>query len=402
MQIDGKRLAVNRKCNCAAGAGGVCKHIGATITAINGHLSSSKTDLPQVWGKPSTVKELREEYTHGKRIEDLYLLPKKYRIDIPPAVVTSNMLIGIPCALRMMLQEEERSASEQVAMNILQEVFLMSVLSSEKRAREDALWQIVDRQFESITIGTTWDKLQDMSSEESQFFDTSVRLTPQAVVNLSASTCDQSQCATWVKARECRVSASSKAHRIKIRRKYMSSLLDSFMSNKGFKGNAATRYGNKMEDHALQEYLKIAMSDNAFMKVIKCGVVVRESQPWLCASPDGILLDNNKTIKLIEVKCPHSCAGKSIINEDGSCNVRYLVTDTSGQVLLRESDVYYTQIQMQLYVTGLTECDLVIYSSDQTVVVNIKINQLFLSQIVPKIEDFYFKFYLPKLASKSV
>jgi len=46
-------------CDCPAGAGEKCKHICALIYYINNEQNTSKTDLPQQWGKPSKVGELK-------------------------------------------------------------------------------------------------------------------------------------------------------------------------------------------------------------------------------------------------------------------------------------------------------------------------------------------------------
>jgi len=41
---------------------------------------------------------------------------------------------------------------------------------------------------------------------------------------------------------------------------------------------------------------------------IKCGLIIHAKYPWLCASPDGLVLSKEGDIyKVLEIKCPISC-----------------------------------------------------------------------------------------------
>ena len=88
--------------------------------------------------------------------------------------------------------------------------------------------------------------------------------------------------------------------------------------------------------------------------------MIKIDEPWLAASPDGIVLDRNENYKLLEIKCPFSC-------KDNRIDVKYL---QGGK--LQESHAYYTQIQLQMYCTQAKETDLFVFSREDYKIVTIK------------------------------
>lgn len=384
---------MERECSCAAGAGGMCKHIGATIVYINTHTGDSKTSEPQEWGKPS-AQSIRANYTGAKKISDLFPTPK--REILAPVEINVSALNGIPCALREVLLLEKESESKIIAKSIINIAIIQALqISYEDKCRK-AVIKVFKEQFLTISIGQNFDNLC-LSDTHYTFLKDYIQKSREQLIEICVKTCLQSQCEEWHKERALRISASLKAHRIKSVKNCMASTLaDNFINPKPFHGNAATKYGIKMEEIAISHYTE----KNPGFVVVECGLFIKESQPWICASPDGIILENETIKKILEVKCPYICQKLPIINTDGSSNVPYLVKSLSGQFVLKESHTYYTQIQLQLYCTGLLHCDFFVFSPIESVTINIERNNDFLLKIVPKINEFYFNHFLPKLIDK--
>lgn len=67
---------------------------------INNEESSSKTNLPQTWGKPSKAGE--EKYKKGKQISELFQ-PKKPRLEVIPIdknyFVENSNILSLSCPL---------------------------------------------------------------------------------------------------------------------------------------------------------------------------------------------------------------------------------------------------------------------------------------------------------------
>ncbi|KAF4520399.1 hypothetical protein B566_EDAN016686, partial [Ephemera danica] len=87
-----------------------------------------------------------------------------------------------------------------------------------------------------------------------------------------------------------------------------------------FYGNKHTQHGVRTEPKARDEYCKIYCK-----KVECCGLICHVNNPWLCGSPDGIVLDcNNKPERILEIKCPSTVFKTGIKNPNGTLNVKYL------------------------------------------------------------------------------
>jgi len=110
------------------------------------------------------------------------------------------------------------------------------------------------------------------------------------------------------------------------------------------------KYGRSAEERARKRFEEVTNRT-----VIECGLIVKPEQPWCAASPDGLLLDNNGKLEVLEIKCPYSC-------RDTNISVNYV---KDGQLL--RSHPYFCQVQFQMYVTNARKCHFFVYS-DQDIV----------------------------------
>lgn len=120
-------------------------------------------------------------------------------------------------------------------------------------------------------------------------------------------------------------------------------------------------------------------------------------QPWLCVSPDGLIIYEDQVLKILEVKCPYSCKTKSIfVKNKNKYNVPYLYCE-QNVIKLVTSHKYYTQVQMLMYATGMMECDFYVWSPCGSCLVNVHRDEIFLNHLLTKLHLFYFEFFLPGL-----
>lgn len=130
--------------------------------------------------------------------------------------------------------------------------------------------------------------------------------------------------------------------------------------------------------------------------VHEVGVVIHPSQMWLCCSPDG-LIPSGDSICLLEIKCPFSRQNAVIIDQETEkCFVPYLEY-VSGKLSLKKRHTYYTQVQVQMYILNVKECMFYIYSRVQSACVNVRRSDEFLSEVIPKLESFYFSYLVQRL-----
>lgn len=72
---------------------------------------------------------------------------------------------------------------------------------------------------------------------------------------------------------------------------------------------------------------------------------------------------------------------------------------SNGEIVLKASHVYYTQIQILMYCTGLNDCHFYIFNFIEPLLLVIKKDPIFLSNLISKLDTFYFSYYLPNLCN---
>lgn len=231
------------------------------------------------------------------------------------------------------------------------------------------------------------------------YYDSHVVVSNEDIIKICCKTIKQSACPDWYAIRHVRISASKNVHSIKTRKtKSIESLVCDILNPKKVDCDA-TRYGTINEDKAIKVYEKLN-----FCQVKRVGVIICKDQPWLCASVDGVVVQEGCITKILEIKCPISCKKKPVADfVNHICNVPYLEF-INNNLELKKSHGYYTQVQTQMYVTGTTMCDLFIYSPaiNGSVTVDVHCDYNFIEEIILKSELFYFKHYLPALYAELI
>lgn len=91
---------------------------------------------------------------------------------------------------------------------------------------------------------------------------------------------------------------------------------------------------------------------------------------------------------IIEIKCPY--ASRNYIID--SATVPYLYMENSQLALKQTSPAYY-QIQGGLYCTGRKYANLIIYTYKNVKVLYIPRNEVFITEMISKLEEFYEQYY---------
>ena len=128
------------------------------------------------------------------------------------------------------------------------------------------------------------------------------------------------------------------------------------------------KYGHENEPLAVQKY-----EDVTGYKVERSGLVVKMGKSFLAASPDGIVIDENGDIIVLEIKCPIKCKDKNIF-------IDYLdqkVVNLKVEHELSKKHPYFTQVQLQLFCCGAKKAHFFVFSSVDHVLVNVNYDEEF-------------------------
>ncbi len=235
------------------------------------------------------------------------------------------------CFLAYILRHEEKTEAERMTIAILNDLIMSCRdIASNKQASMAITFILQSQKNQRI--------FQNMQYNNKN-------LPEDKVMEICLSTVDQSTCSRWFQERKMRISDSAKAHHIKVRRKEFPILATQLLKDTPLRGIALqnAEYGHQYEDVARQRYEKLTGR-----KVIVCGLVIHQIQGWLCASPDGIVLENGNITRVLEIKCPSSCKNMDILSENGKPNLKYLEI-INNELSLKRSHQYFTQVQVLMY-----------------------------------------------------
>lgn len=212
------------------------------------------------------------------------------------------------------------------------------------------------------------------------------------VAAIEQITKDQRNNEIWMLERRKRLTASNFGRIVKLLDKTNRANVVKDLLYSTFKGNIYTEYGQQNEHIAIRCFEQITGK-----KVEKSGLVVHKSYPYLAASPDGIIVQENA---IIEVKCPYKARESSV---EEACQRKEITFATfeEGQLKLKKEDKFYYQVQGQLHVTGAICCYFVVWTPKGIAFQVIEKDEDCWERMFPKLKTFYFDHMLPEILSNT-
>lgn len=317
--------------------------------------------------------------------------------DTVPYDVTFEDLKDINCTLTDFQRLEENFENEIASKTVVKSLVDKIAKQFEE---EDILVCAQNLYYFSKEIETKKCNIKKREILESVlcFYNKEIVIHEEKIIEIYTQTVAQSDCLRWFEEKIYRISSSLNPHLILTTKKSWDQLIVDILTEKKTDSYIKNlEYGKKNEKNAL-----IAYTDEYNATVVPAGLFINPNKPYLCASPDGIVIEDGCIKKLLEIKSPSSCANKPIYDVNKKVfNVSYLCKDQQNNTYLKESDKYYTQVQMQMYVCGLSECDFFVWCPSQSEKVTVQRDEKFLNNILPLLENFYFKYYLKSVMQKN-
>ena len=373
-------------CQCTGDDGG-CKHVVAVLFALIDFVDRHKdrgtvvgTDITCKWDKP-------RRQTLPTRIDDIDF---RRQTEVQPKRGRFAKLENLDDNLmeRDMVKLLKKHCSNAVALNILSG----GSDSDGSETDSDMEQELPDLQH----LRWQYEDLKDKPIV-TEFLASS--FTSENCETIKKLTQDQDESGEWMRQRRGRITASV-AHSILHASPSTLSNSENYIVNNIMNRNlftsAATSHGIKSEPIARQLYANSQKKHQSF-SIINSGLIIDCKNPFLGASPDGIVSCKCCGTGVLEIKAPFSFRDKSftfMCEQQG-----YHLYIDNGKVCCKVTSPWYTQVQMQMCLSKSEWCDLVVYTETAPFIeiIRIDFDTEWWSKQLPVLKSFFLTFIWPKL-----
>ena len=139
-------------------------------------------------------------------------------------------------------------------------------------------------------------------------------------------------------------------------------------------------------------------------KVEECGLFVYEEDGRLAATPDRIATNAQGEKIVIEAKClsasRHLTPRTAVLTKQRNGGFAFKME--GSKISIKEKHTYYTQVLMQMAVTGIKKCHLVIFTNSKSPVevVEVDFDPKKWKCIEEKLLNFHQKYIVPALVNE--
>lgn len=154
---------------------------------------------------------------------------------------------------------------------------------------------------------------------------------------------------------------------------------------------AAMKYGSRTESMVKLVYQQL---NNVI--ITETGLIIPANCPWMCFSPDGIILPEQS---LIEIKCP--VKGQEMTASAALKFCQLITFNDAGKPLLKTRHNYYGQVQLGMFLLNLQSCHFLVYASYDQSIADIEVprDPHFIKEFIAVLDKTYFRNILPHLSS---
>ena len=158
------------------------------------------------------------------------------------------------------------------------------------------------------------------------------------------------------------------------------------------------KYGRRNEPIARNAFEGVLKEKgHVNVRVHKCGLYVSESAPYVGATPDGVVYCDCCPKRILEIKCPSSCSDASPTETNVDC-----LEMTDQGLRLKRNHGYYTQVQGQMAVVGVSTAEFFVYSAYGYFHEQINFDEAFWLQVSLNLSNFFFTFVTTELIERKI
>ncbi|XP_062598380.1 uncharacterized protein LOC134259793 [Saccostrea cucullata] len=202
------------------------------------------------------------------------------------------------------------------------------------------------------------------------------QITEEEARILNLNTAKQAACNMWHEERCKRLHASVFGRICKMTdRTDKVKLAETLVTKQRKLHSAPILHGQKFKKVAIKKF-----QDITGHTVYDTGICVSLTNPYLAASPDGIIDEDT----VVEVKCPYVARNEMISRQ----TVPY-IRQNDGKFSLDKNHDYYYQVQGQLFCAEKKICYFIVYTFNDILFFPIQRNDNFISEMIRKLNIFY-------------
>ncbi|XP_052759884.1 uncharacterized protein LOC128246165 [Mya arenaria] len=385
-------------CNCPAGEGECCNHIGALLYGLE-DLTRKKTlaptSKPCAWNNFSMLSAPRKRKLSPRKSEDLMFSKKKlYNVSVRKVSVNKNHELNSINGCTVNIDRfRQKLVGSKLNVGWLKN---FEIETTENEPDLPVLHSVPFNYHDSVN-------LRD-SSSKTVFLDHFDSLKQSAEeIQLTEILTRGQKSGKWQEARKERLTASNFGS---ICRRKESTEPDGLLRQMLYSNFTSkyTEYGIKHEKAAKRMYAKAMQTDHKGLAVKDSGLVVCADRPYLGASPDGLVFCSHCTesVGLVEIKCPASKKWRMQTPEECCEDNDFFCQLENGKVLLKETHKYYYQVQGQMGITGRKWCDFVVWTCVGLSIQRIAFCESFWLKMLCQLDRFCLESYIPELYAQRV
>lgn len=163
------------------------------------------------------------------------------------------------------------------------------------------------------------------------------------------------------------------------------------------------KYGLENEENAVRKFQKKINEDGFVCTIRKCGLFIEVPSGILAATPGRIASIDGEEV-VIEVKCLSASREltplAAVATRSKDSNFGFKLDGT--QIVVKKKHKFYYQIQMQMALTRILQCYVVIFTSDKynVEIVQVNFEQQFWNDTREQLIDFHCKYVIPALVQE--
>ncbi len=202
----------------------------------------------------------------------------------------------------------------------------------------------------------------------------------------------------WLEARIGRITASNADAVRSLRNVNKAKSLTKSIMGIDNVSNKYTEHGNKYEPFGRSMYIVDQSVKHDDLCVTECGLMVSTTEPYMGASPDGLVTCKCcAETRVLEIKCPFNAWKNYPADIPKLFPDYHLYLDKKGNLKLKETSAWYSQVNFQMGILGLRKADLVIHTQVDTAVIPINFDVERWKILKDKSKNVFLKAVIPKL-----